>query len=109
MRKYVTPAGFSQQDVQAAIDRVRQDATLQGVYLPAGEYPTSSKFNVYGKAVRIVGAGPWFTRFVAPQTQTNTDIGFGAQSSANGSTLNSAMGRRWYNPAGHGPGNADAS
>ena len=47
---FVTPAGFTQQDVQSALDRVRQDTTLQGVYLPAGEYQTSSKFNVYGRA-----------------------------------------------------------
>jgi len=32
----VTPAGFTQQDVQSALDRVRQDSTLQGVYLPGG-------------------------------------------------------------------------
>ncbi len=101
---FVTPTGFSQQDVQAAIDRVRQDATLQGVYLPAGEYPTSSKFNVYGKAVRIVGAGPWFTRFVAPQTQTNTDIGFGAQSSANGSTFSGFSYFGNYDSRNDGPG-----
>ncbi|MFI6320057.1 discoidin domain-containing protein [Nonomuraea sp. NPDC050556] len=84
---YAVPTGFGQQDVQNALDRVRQDATLTGVYLPAGDYTTSSKFNVYGKAVRIVGAGPWYTRFRTPQTQENTEAGFDSQSSANGSTF----------------------
>ncbi len=37
-----------------------------GVYLPAGDYQTSSKFQVYGKAVKVVGAGPWYTRFHDP-------------------------------------------
>ncbi|WP_082373379.1 discoidin domain-containing protein [Nocardia sp. NRRL S-836] len=87
--RYAVPAGFSHQDVQNALDRVRMDTTgtLIGVYLPAGTYQTAQKFQVYGKAVRVVGAGPWFTRFQAPATQENTDIGFSAQSSANGSTF----------------------
>ncbi|MFG1906559.1 discoidin domain-containing protein [Kribbella sp. NPDC048928] len=84
---FVTPDGFTQQDVQNALDKVRQDSTLQGVYLPPGDYQTSSKFQVYGKAVEIVGAGPWFTRFHAPDTQDNTDIGFRSEASANGSTF----------------------
>ncbi|MEU4193009.1 discoidin domain-containing protein [Kribbella sp. NPDC026611] len=101
---YVTPAGFSQQDVQAALDRVRQDTTLQGVYLPAGDYQTSSKFNVYGRAIRVVGAGPWFTRFVAPQNQSNTDVGFDAQSSANGSTFSGFAYFGNYDSRNDGPG-----
>ncbi|OIJ65503.1 discoidin domain-containing protein [Streptomyces mangrovisoli] len=86
---YVVPAGFGQQDVQNALDKVRMDTTgkLVGVYLPAGDYETSSKFQVYGKAVKVVGAGPWFTRFHAPSSQENTDIGFRADSTANGSTF----------------------
>ncbi|MFD7153818.1 discoidin domain-containing protein [Kribbella sp. NPDC059898] len=84
---FVTPAGFTQQDVQNALDQVRQDSTLQGVYLPPGDYQTSSKFQVYGKAVKVIGAGPWFTRFRAPDTQDNTDIGFRSEASANGSTF----------------------
>ncbi|MGW7687131.1 discoidin domain-containing protein [Kribbella sp. NPDC054772] len=84
---FVTPGGFTQQDVQNALDKVRQDSTLQGVYLPAGDYETSSKFQVYGKAVKVIGAGPWFTRFHAPSTQDNTDIGFRSEASANGSTF----------------------
>ncbi|MCF3962372.1 galactose-binding domain-containing protein [Streptomyces fuscigenes] len=86
---YVTPAGFGQQDVQNALDKVRMDTTgkLVGVYLPAGDYQTSSKFQVYGKPVKVVGAGPWFTRFDAPSTQENTDVGFRVETSANGSSF----------------------
>ncbi|MEU8575136.1 discoidin domain-containing protein [Streptomyces asoensis] len=84
---YAVPAGFTHQDVQNALDRVRMDTTgkLTGVYLPPGEYPTSAKFQVYGKAVRVVGAGPWYTRFQAPAGQENTDVGFRAEASAKGS------------------------
>ncbi|MDR7383964.1 discoidin domain-containing protein [Promicromonospora iranensis] len=87
--RYVEPAGFSHQAVQAALDRFRMDTTgnLAGVYLPAGDYQTANKFQVYGKAVDIVGAGPWFTRFHAPASQENTDIGFRAEGTANGSTF----------------------
>ncbi|MFJ5777021.1 discoidin domain-containing protein [Streptomyces sp. NPDC093094] len=84
---YVTPAGFTHQDVQNALDRVRMDTTgtLVGVYLPPGDYQTSSKFQVYGKPVRVVGAGPWYTQFHAPSTQDNTDVGFRAEATAKGS------------------------
>ncbi|GAA0688470.1 CARDB domain-containing protein [Kitasatospora atroaurantiaca] len=87
--KYAVPAGFTHQDVQNALDKVRMDTTgsLVGVYLPAGEYQTASKFQVYGKAVQVIGAGPWFTRFSAPSSQANTDIGFRSEASANGSTF----------------------
>jgi hypothetical protein len=84
---FAVPSGFTQQDVQAALDKVRQDSTLTGVYLPAGNYSLSGKVNVYGKAVTVVGAGPWFTKFSAPAGQDNTDIGFDAQAGANGSTF----------------------
>ncbi|MBK3595714.1 MULTISPECIES: discoidin domain-containing protein [Streptomyces] len=86
---YTVPAGFTHQDVQNALDKVRMDTTgtLKGVYLPAGDYQTASKFQVYGKAVKVVGAGPWFTRFHAPSTQDNTDIGFRAEASAKGSSF----------------------
>ena len=87
--KYVVPTGFAQGDVQAALDKVRMDTTgtLVGVYLPAGDYQTANKFQVYGKAVKVIGAGPWFTRFYAPTDQSNTDVGFRAQADANGSTF----------------------
>lgn len=87
--QYTTPNGFTHQAVQDALDRVRMDTTgtLVGVYLPPGDYQTASKFQIYGKAVRVVGAGPWYTRFHAPSTQDNTDIGFRAEGSANGSVF----------------------
>ncbi|WP_342549348.1 discoidin domain-containing protein [Paenibacillus sp. FSL P2-0089] len=87
--KYTVPLGFTHQDVQNALDKVRMDTTgnLAGVYLPAGNYETSNKFQVYGKAAKIIGAGPWYTRFYAPLNQSNTDIGFRATDSANGSTF----------------------
>ncbi|HET6861375.1 MAG TPA: discoidin domain-containing protein [Streptomyces sp.] len=86
---YAVPAGFTHQDVQNALDKVRMDTTgkLVGVYLPAGDYQTSSKFQVYGKAVKVVGAGPWHTKFHAPTTQDNTDIGFRADNTAKGSSF----------------------
>ncbi|NBE96456.1 glycosyl hydrolase [Nonomuraea sp. KC401] len=84
---YAVPAGFSHQDVQNALDKARMDPGLTGVYLPAGDYPTTGKFQVYGKAVKIVGAGPWYTRFHAPSGQSNTDVGFRADATANGSTF----------------------
>ncbi|MFI9122066.1 discoidin domain-containing protein [Streptomyces bikiniensis] len=84
---YTVPAGFTHQDVQNALDKVRMDTTgtLVGVYLPPGDYRTSSKFQVYGKAVKVVGAGPWYTKFHAPATQDNTDVGFRADGTAKGS------------------------
>ncbi|MBM2622889.1 discoidin domain-containing protein [Actinoplanes sp. LDG1-06] len=85
--RYVVPNGTDQQAVQAALDAARQDTTKLGVYLPAGDYQTSSKFQVYGKSVRVVGAGPWYTRFFTPSSQTETDAGFRADSTANGSTF----------------------
>ncbi|GIG21001.1 glycosyl hydrolase [Cellulomonas chitinilytica] len=85
--QYVQPTGFTHQAVQDALDKARMDTTgtIKGVYLPAGDYSTASKFQVYGKAVDIVGAGPWFTRFYAPSTLENTDVGFRSEASANGS------------------------
>jgi hypothetical protein len=85
--RYVVPAGFDQQSVQNALDAARQDTTKIGVYLPAGDYQTNNKFQVYGKAVRVVGAGPWYTRFHTPSTQSETDAGFRADATANGSTF----------------------
>ncbi|WP_432062911.1 discoidin domain-containing protein [Streptomyces sp. S1] len=84
---YTVPAGFTHQDVQNALDRVRMDTTgkLTGVYLPPGDYQTSNKFQVYGKPVQVVGAGPWYTKFHAPSTQDNTDVGFRAEAAAKGS------------------------
>jgi hypothetical protein len=80
--KYVVPTTFDQNGIQAAISAASQDATKVGVYLPAGDYQVSSKFQVSQKALDIVGAGPWFTRLLAPSTQTNTDIGFAPSGAA---------------------------
>jgi hypothetical protein len=104
--RYATPAGFTHQDVQNALDRVRMDTTgnLIGVYLPAGEYPTSSKFQVYGKAVRVVGAGAWYTRFVAPQNQENTDVGFRVEGAAGGSLFTGFSYFGNYTQRNDGPG-----
>ncbi len=87
--RYRVPAGFTHQDVQNALDAVRMDTTgtLIGVYLPAGTYATSQKFQIYGKPVKVTGAGMWYTRFETPQTQENTDAGFGVESTANGSSF----------------------
>jgi hypothetical protein len=85
--KYAVPAGLTQQNVQDALDKARQDSSLVGVYLPPGDYQTANKFQVYGKALKIVGAGPWYTRFHTPATQENTDAGFRADATANGSTF----------------------
>ncbi|GAA3019341.1 hypothetical protein HEB29_005335 [Streptomyces fulvorobeus] len=86
---YTVPAGFTHQNVQDALDRVRMDTTgkLVGVYLPPGDYRTASKFQVYGKAVKVTGAGPWYTKFHAPSTQDNTDVGFRADATSKGSSF----------------------
>ncbi|MEU9331781.1 discoidin domain-containing protein [Streptomyces sp. NPDC048290] len=104
--RYTTPGGLTQQDVQAALDRVRMDTTgtLLGVYLPPANYQTTSKFNVYGKAVRVVGAGPWYSRFTAPTGQSNTDVGFRIESSANGSTFSGFSYFGNYDSRNDGPG-----
>jgi hypothetical protein len=85
--RYVVPNGFDQQSVQAALDTARQDTSKLGVYLPAGDYQTSNKFQVYGRSIKVVGAGPWYTRFYTPSTQSETDAGFRADATANGSTF----------------------
>ncbi|NUT33489.1 MAG: Secreted glycosyl hydrolase [Hamadaea sp.] len=87
--RFAVPNGFTHQDVQSALDRVRMDTTgaLVGVYLPAGTYETSQKFQVYGKAIQVVGAGIWYTRFQTPPTQENTDAGFAITNTANGSSF----------------------
>ncbi|MFC6884891.1 discoidin domain-containing protein [Actinomadura yumaensis] len=85
--RYAVPAGFTHQNVQDALDKARQDPGLVGVYLPPGDYPTAQKFQVYGKALKVVGAGPWFTRFRTPPEQENTDAGFRPDATANGSTF----------------------
>ncbi|WP_030439082.1 discoidin domain-containing protein [Actinoplanes subtropicus] len=85
--KYVVPTGFDQQSVQNALDTARQDTTKLGVYLPTGDYQVTSKLQVYGRPIVVTGAGPWYTRFRTPDTQTETDAGFRADATANGSTF----------------------
>ncbi|MDI5982476.1 discoidin domain-containing protein [Amycolatopsis magusensis] len=104
--RYTVPAGFTHQDVQNALDKVRMDTTgtLTGVYLPAGDYPTSTKFQVYGKAVDVVGAGAWFTRFTAPANLENTDIGFRGEASSNGSKFSKFAVFGNYTSRNDGPG-----
>ncbi|GAA2888318.1 hypothetical protein GCM10020220_093100 [Nonomuraea rubra] len=63
------------------------DANLTGVYLPPGDYQTNGKFQVYGKPVKVVGRAPWFTSVHAPSGQSNTDIGFRSEATANGSAF----------------------
>jgi CARDB/F5/8 type C domain/Right handed beta helix region len=89
------PAGFTQQDVQNALDKVRMDSTgtWTGVYLPAGQYSVTGKLLVYQKPVRVVGAGVWYTRFNAPANQENTDAGWDLQSGASGSSF---TGFAWF-------------
>ena len=91
----LVPAGFTQQDVQNALDNVRMDTTgtYTGVYLPAGQYAVSSRLTIYNKPVKVVGAGVWYTRFVAPQSMTDTDTGWDLQSGASGSSFS---GFAWF-------------
>ncbi|HET6531495.1 MAG TPA: discoidin domain-containing protein, partial [Actinoplanes sp.] len=84
---YVVPNGTDQQAVQAALDAARMDTSKAGVYLPPGDYSTQNKFQVYGRPIQVVGAGPWYTRFRTPESQTETDAGFRADAGANGSTF----------------------
>ena len=72
----VTVSGSDQNAIQTAINTANGSSTYTGVYIPAGDYAVSGKFNLGTKALQIVGAGPWFTRLVAPQGQENTDVGF---------------------------------
>ena len=89
----MVPAGFTGQDVQNAINTVSGSSTLTGVFLPAGQYALTNRISVGGKGIRIVGAGVWYTQFVAPAGQTNTDTGFDVQSTASGSSFS---GFAWF-------------
>jgi hypothetical protein len=92
---YTVPAGFAQQDVQNALDKVRMDTTgtWTGVYLPTGQYQVSSKLMVYQKPVKVVGAGVWYAQFNAPAGQENSDADWDLQSGASGSSLS---GFAWF-------------
>jgi hypothetical protein len=101
---YVVPAGTSQQQVQTALDTAREDTTKLGVYLPAGTYPTSSKLTIFGRGIQVIGAGPWYTRFVTPQDMENTNAGFDVQASGSGSTFKNLAFFGNYTSRQDGPG-----
>ena len=100
--KYVEVS--SSKSIEQALNEFRQDTTKKGIFIPAGEWTLSSKIFLYGRATEIIGAGPWHTKLVAPQGQTNTDMGFNISSSANGSTIKnlSAWGNYVYRVDGPG-------
>nr|6K0Q_A Chain A, Alpha-1,3-glucanase [Paenibacillus glycanilyticus]6K0U_A Chain A, Alpha-1,3-glucanase [Paenibacillus glycanilyticus] len=83
--KYV--AVSASKSIDQALTEFRQDNTKKGIYIPAGEWTINSKIFLYGRATEIVGAGPWYTKLVAPQSQSNTDVGFNISAAANGSTI----------------------
>lgn len=90
--------------IEQALNEFRQDSTKKGIFIPAGEWEISNKIYLYGRATELIGAGPWHTKLVAPQNQTNTDVGFNIGSSANGSTIKdlSAWGNYVYRIDGPG-------
>lgn len=90
--------------IEQALNEFRQDPSKKGIFIPAGEWTLSSKIHLYGRATEIIGAGPWHTKLVAPQNQTNTDIGFNIGQEANGSTIRdlSAWGNYVYRQDGPG-------
>ena len=69
-------SGFDQNAIQTALSTASQSSTYTGIYLPAGVYTVSSKFQISQKPLEIIGAGMWFTRLEPPAGQSNTDIGF---------------------------------
>lgn len=74
-------------NIDAALQEFRADTNKLGIFIPAGTWPINSKIFVYGRATQIIGAGPWYTKLLAPQDQTNTDVGFNIASTANGSLV----------------------
>nr|WP_233500798.1 carbohydrate-binding protein [Paenibacillus antibioticophila] len=100
--KYVEVS--STKSIEQALNEFRQDPSKKGIFIPAGEWTLTSKIYLYGRATEIIGAGPWHTKLVAPQNQTNTDIGFNISSQANGSTIKdlSAWGNYVYRQDGPG-------
>ncbi|MGO4180886.1 discoidin domain-containing protein [Paenibacillus sp. TAF43_2] len=100
--KYISVS--SSKSIEQALNEFRQDSTKKGIYIPAGEWVINSKIFLYGRATEIIGAGPWHTKLVAPQNQSNTDVGFNIGSTANGSTIKdlSAWGNYVYRTDGPG-------
>ncbi|MGH8890677.1 MAG: discoidin domain-containing protein, partial [Acidothermaceae bacterium] len=75
-------SGFDQNAIQTAISTASQSSTYTGIYLPAGVYTVSSKFQISQKPLEIAGAGMWYTRIEPPAGQSNTDIGFNPSGAA---------------------------
>lgn len=100
--KYVEVS--STKSIEQALTEFRQDSSKKGIFIPAGEWPINNKIFLYGRATEIIGAGPWHTKLVAPQNQSNTDVGFNIGSTANGSTIKdlSAWGNYIYRVDGPG-------
>ncbi|GGF70119.1 glycosyl hydrolase [Paenibacillus albidus] len=100
--KYVQVS--ASKSIEQALNEFRQDPAKKGIFIPAGEWQLSSKIFLYGRATEIIGAGPWHTKLVAPQTQSNTDVGFNISSAANGSVIRdlSAWGNYQYRVDGPG-------
>ncbi|MFB9324583.1 discoidin domain-containing protein [Paenibacillus aurantiacus] len=100
--KYVQVS--ASKSIEQALNEFRQDNTKKGIFIPAGEWTMNGKIYVYGRATEILGAGPWHTKLVAPQNQSNTDIGFNIASTANGSSIKnlSAWGNYIYRTDGPG-------
>lgn len=83
--KYVQVS--SSKSIEQALTEFRQDSTKKGIFIPAGTWEISNKIFLYGRAVEIIGAGPWHTKLTAPQNSSNSDVGFNISSAANGSTI----------------------
>lgn len=100
--KYVEVS--SSKSIEQALDEFRQNPGMKGIFIPAGEWTINNKIYLYGRATEIIGAGPWHTKLIAPQNQTNTDVGFNISSTANGSTIKdlSAWGNYVYRVDGPG-------
>lgn len=100
--KYVQVS--ASKSIEQALTEFRQDTSKKGIFIPAGEWTINSKIFLYGRATEIIGAGPWHTKLVAPQNQSNTDVGFNIGSTANGSTIKdlSAWGNYIYRVDGPG-------
>lgn len=90
--------------IEQALNEARMDTKKAGIFIPAGEWQLSSKITVYGRALEIIGAGPWHTKLVAPQSRSNMDIGFTIASSANGSTIKNLSAWGNYQYRSDGPG-----
>lgn len=90
-------------DISTAVNEALAN-NKKGVFIPAGKWELSGKVQIYNRGIEIVGAGPWHTKIVAPESMTNTDIGFNIQESASGTVIRdlSAWGNYVYRVDGPG-------